>query len=300
MGHQDKFHYFLLPHQQPASQRPAAKNSHEAMDELQLIAAVVRVRASMPDAVAASVHKQLIAEGHNELSLSEVKKACSKATRQAKVSAKEEAATTAAPAPAPATTSTAASKKEAKAAKAVEAHMKAAEAHMMEANRKLRLALGDDEYSAAIATSDRGEKFIAKVTERALEARLSPAESLVPHQRAAADLATLEWMILAEKGSTLTLPEDARISAVAQIERLKRVRDSKTYLQERSWVSECFILPTAEEEVRPVAPPSDVDYTQNSSVLTRETAGASVDRALAKSGMLAGKAIGGGFDDDID
>ena len=40
--------------------------------------------------------------------------------------------------------------------------------------------------------------------------------------RLAADLATLEWMLLAEKGGSRVLPEDARASAVAQIARLRR------------------------------------------------------------------------------
>merc|ERR1719453_2656352 len=84
----------------------------------------------------------------------------------------------------------------------------------MEANRTLRIALGDDEYSAAVATSDRGEKFIQMVSERALEAKLTPAEQFVPKERLAADLATLEWMLAAEANGTLALPGDAKTFAV--------------------------------------------------------------------------------------
>lgn len=264
-----------------------------AFGDEDLIAAVQRVRATTGATTAAAVHQTLVAEGH-DVSLSQVKKASSKAMkRQADAPVAEPVRSE------PVSTATI-SKKEAKAANRNQSIMKAAETHMMEANRTLRLALGDDEYSAAIATSDRGEKFISRVTQRALEAKLSPAESLCPQQRLAADLATLEWMLLAEKGGNLTLPEDARASAVAQIERLKRVRESPTFTTERAWVSDVFLLPEDDAAAPAAAPPSGIDYAANSSAGSRDAAvGASLDRALAKSGML-GKTVGGGFDDDID
>ena len=274
------------------------------LDDEALIAAVVRVRAALPadKQTAAEVHAALIAEGYSDLTLSQVKKASSKAMKRGSINkaAAAEAEVgmqAAAAADAPGTMS----KREAKAAKAKEMEMKAAESHMMQANRTLRLSMGDDEYSAAVATSDRGEKFIKAVTQRALEARLTPAETVrgVPRDRLAADLATLEWMELAEKAGTLTIPEEARASAAAQVARLKRVAESPGFRTDLSWVSECFLLPEAPEEAPATAqgPPSGIDYTQNSSLRARDTAGASLDRAVARAGMLS---VGGGFDDDID
>jgi len=262
-------------------------------DDEALIEAVLRVRVDQPGLTAAEVHAALVAEGNAGLELPRVKKAASKATKR---QAKAPPAATGAPAPAEAPIS---SKKSEKAAKAAEATMKAAETFMMEANRNLRLALGDDEYSAAIQTSDRGEKFIQHVTERALEAKLAPAEaSLAVRERLAADLATLEWMLLAEKAGTLTLPEEARDSAVARVERLQKTKESKAFKQDKSWVSDCFILP--EDDSAPgnnTGPPSGIDYAANSRVTDRQTSGGSLDRAVAKAGMLS---VGGGFDDDID
>jgi len=266
-----------------------------AFDEEGLIAAVVRVRADKTDATVGQVHATLVSEGA-EVTLAAVKKASSKAAKRS------QSAPASADVPAPAAPA-ATSKKEAKAAKAAASMLQAAETHMMDMNRKLRLAIGEDEYALAMAAAAKvelGEKFITRVTERALEAKLTPSDSNAPRERVAADLATLEWMLLAEKYGTLTLPADARDSALAQIDRLKRVRESAAFHADRSWVEECFKLPEAEPTAdEPAAPPSGIDYAQNSSVLSRESAGANVDRMLAKSGML-GKTIGGGFDDDID
>ena len=270
-------------------------NGH--MDEEQLITAVLRIKLDGSASTASEVHAALIAEGHKDLTLSQVKKAASKATkRQGDVPKPQEPVATGE------ATAASASKKEQKAKAQAESIMKAAETHMMEMNRLLRLAIGDDEYSAAIATSDRGEKFIKIVTERALSAQLTEADAPCPRERLAADLATLEWMLLAEKGGTLNLPEEARETATTQIERLKGIRARKTYeadKADRSWVSECFLLPEADAAATAVelGPPSGVDYTANSGVVNREATGASLDRLVAKSGMLA---VGGGFDDDID
>ena len=139
-----------------------------------------------------------------------------------------------------------------------------------------------------IQTSDRGEKFIKMVTERALEAKLTEAEScLAPRQRLQADLATLEWMLIAEKGGTLNLPEDARSTAEAQIARLRKIRESAAFKTEKSWVTECFVLPEAAEaaDAAPAGPPSGIDYVANSSVnaFSRGNEAGSLDRAVAKA-----------------
>ena len=167
---------------------------------------------------------------------------------------------------------------------------------MMEACRKLRIALGDDEYSAAVATSDRGEKFIQGVSSRALEAKLSTTEAYVAKERVDADLATLEWMLLAEAAGTLTLPDDARTSAATQAGRLRQVRDSKLLSELQS----CFIMVEPEAADEPALPAGKPQVEYKSSALGTETTGASIDRALQKSGALSGTLDGLGIDDDVD
>ena len=112
------------------------------MDEEQLITAVLRIKLDGSASTASEVHAALIAEGHKDLTLSQVKKAASKATkRQGDVPKPQEPVATGE------ATAASASKKEQKAKAQAESIMKAAETHMMEMNRLLRLAIGDDEYS---------------------------------------------------------------------------------------------------------------------------------------------------------
>ena len=294
------------------------------MTDEECMYAVLKLRETQASLTAAETHTALVAAGHADLDLPMVKKACSKATKWAAKAPAFVAAESFAGArygysfksgkegvgyyreqPGAAAAEASASenkentsKKEAKAAKALEQSMKSAESHMMEMQRKLRLAVGDDEYSAAIATSDRGENFIKAVTERALEMTLT-YDAHVPRERLAADLATLEWMVLAEKAGTLTLPDDARTSATQQIERLLRARASKTYNTDKTWVSDCFLLEKVKDD-EPYVPPSGIDYTKNSSG-DKATQGGSLDREIAKAGMLAGSVGGAALElDDID
>ena len=167
--------------------------------------------------------------------------------------------------------------------------MKAAESDMMAKCRELRIATGDDEYAAVAATQDRGERFIKTVVARALESKLSEDEIAASaiKQRVDADLATLEWAVLAERAGTLTLPEEARETAQRQIARLKLVRGANTIEQ----VDGCFILPEPTEEQVSGGP--RIDYRST----VTQTQG-SIDRMMARSGMLAKGAAG--FDDDVD
>ena len=263
------------------------------MTEDELIAAVIRIRTAGTE-TAKDVHAALLAEGMSEVSLSEVKKASSKATK--KMSSPEFLAA----APTGTTTSAegsmALSKKQEKAAKAAKDTMKSAEAFMMDMCRKHRMALGDDEYSAAVQTSDRGEVFIQGVVQRALESKLSQVEVLSAEgirARIEADLAVLEWAIIAEKAGTLNLPEDARTTATRQIDRLKGIRGSNSLQAAEG----CFIVepPPAPE---PTGPASGIEYSSQNTALHPSVTTGSIDRLVAKSGMLAKGAMG--FDDDMD
>jgi len=297
--------------------------------EEQLIDAVVRIRSTTSASTAGEVHAALILEkGMADVTISQVKKASSKAMKKQPADVSDPAvAKTAVSAADPAAAEPKASKKQEKAAKAAIATMKAAEADMMEKCRALRIQLGEDPYAAAIATEqvqgrngvstdslyktaeqNRGEDFIQGVVGRALESRLSEEEILTKSALAArveADLAVLLWALMAEKAGTLTLPDEARGTAQRQIERLKGVRGAQTLADvgltrgasTLAQAEGCFLLPEPKEEV-PVGPASGIEYSRKSGGETGAETGQSIDRMMAKRGMLAQGA--GLYDDDVD
>ena len=161
-------------------------------------------------------------------------------------------------------------------------------------SRLLRIAEGDDEYSAVVATSDRGERFIQGVTARALEAKLvvaGEATNALVSARVDADLSVLEWAILAEKGGTLKLPPEARGTALLQIERLKGVRGATTVDE----VKHCFNLVEPEpEDTGTGASGPGMEYARKADGRGESH---SIDRMLAKSGALAKSVLD---DDEVD
>jgi hypothetical protein len=255
------------------------------MDEEALISAIVRIKAGGAS-TNAEVHSALIAEGHTKLELKDVKKAASKAAKKGLLSSvsiatepdKEYTVVN--------------SKKQEKAAKAAIDSMKSAETDMMDKCRRWRIAMGEDEYAAVAATQDRGKLFIESVVARALESKLSTEEVLSAtgiSTRVEADLAVLVWSQMAQKAGTLTLPEEAVLTATRQIERLKDVRGAKTVED----VEGCFVLPEPEAPT-PLGPASGVEY-KSSSDHNPATHTGSIDRLMAKAGMMS---VGG--DDDVD
>ena len=252
------------------------------MQEEALIEHIVRVKAAGAS-TNAEVHAALLAEGI-KCELKDVKKAASKAAKKGLVIApkqtvEEEAVVVS-------------SKKAEKAAKQAVDMMKSAEADMMDKCRKLRIALGEDEYSAMAATQDRGERFIQSVVARALESKLSNAEVLSANGiecRVEADLAVLLWAQQAEKAGTLTLPEEAKLTATRQIERLKDVRGATS----ADAVIDCFIMPEP-ETYEALPPASGVEYKSSADHNPAASTG-SIDRLMAKAGMMS---VGG--DDDVD
>lgn len=267
------------------------------LSEEELIDAVLRIRLADPAIdTAAKVLEALVAEGHSELSVSQVKKASSKAMKKKAASdepAKVQKENT--PQKEEQVEAPVRSKKEEKAAKAATSAMKGAESHMMDMCRKLRIAEGEEESDAIVASAERGEFFIQSVTQRALEAKLilNPATKASIKERVDADLSVLEWAIMAEKAGTLKLPAEARETALLQIERLKEVRGAKTIEQ----VQNCYNIVNLAvgEDVDPaVAAAAKVGIEYERRGDGRENTAASIDRALAKSGALA-KSV---FDDD--
>ena len=271
------------------------------MDEEALIDAVLTLRRDGKADSAAECLAALQADGaHADLTLSLVKKACSKATkRQPKASEAPSSENTA-----PDTNTSGA--KQAKQAKQAVSAMKAAEHAMMKAQRLLRLKKAEDDvfaeearFSAIVGESDRGEAFIKQCSGRALSASLEDGDAECLEQRVEADLATLEWMLLAETAGTLVLPDDARTSARAQASRLKAVRGAK----DRAATLACFV--NGDEVIAKEAPPPpdgpvQGDYLQSLAVDDRASSAASLDRAIRSTGALALGATGEDPMDDVD
>lgn len=272
------------------SQRPSASK----MDDEALIAAVLALRRDSKAETAVQAFAALQVGGENaELTLSQVKRACSKATKRHPKTA--EASENAAP------ETNSGSAKQAKQQKQTVSAMKAAETAMMRAQRLLRLKKAEDDVFAeetrfsAIMGSDRGEAFIQQSSGRALSAQLEDGDATCLEQRVEADLATLEWMLLAEAAGTLVLPDDARTSARGQAARLKAVRGAK----DRVATLACFI--NGDDTTAPPVPgPVQGDYLQSVAVDDRAGSAASLDRAIWSAGALSLGATGTDPMDDVD
>lgn len=196
-----------------------------ALDEEALIEAVVRIRTAGESA--AQVHAVLTAEGV-EVSLSDVKKAASKAAKRMgglpAAASKQQAAP--APAAAPANPEKAA-KAAKKAEKQANAELKAAEQDMMQAQRKLRAAKSGNSDGAVTIDGDV-QQFIQAIAMRALSGVLEPGDSDHLALRIEADICALEWVALANKAGALKLTEDmVALGGRLQLTRLKEVRGGK-------------------------------------------------------------------------
>lgn len=193
-----------------------------ATDEDALIEAVIRVRAEDVAESAAQVMQVLEKEGMN-LTLSQVKKACSKASKRV-----GPAVAAAAPAVSqPPITSQPSEKTQARQAKLAAAELKAAETAMMDAQRKLRAAKAGD-ISAPVTISGTAEAFIQQATSQAITGTLQPGDSEVLKERIEADIAALEWVKLAAAAGVLSLTEDVvALGGELQLTRLKEVRGGR-------------------------------------------------------------------------
>lgn len=207
------------------------------LDEEALIEAVLRVRqAGAATAAVAEVHTSLVDEGY-EVTLSQVKKACSKATKRAG------GLTATAPAAAPPLNLPSA-KQLAKQEKAAAAKMKAdasalksAENEMMETQRRLRAAR-DGSEDGAVTITGTAEDFVQKATMMALAGKLEPGDERVLRERIEADLAALEFVKLASASGALSLTEDVvALGLELQLSRLKEVRGVKDYKAARA----CYV-----------------------------------------------------------
>lgn len=211
-----------------------------ALDEEALIEAVVRIRTAGTAESAAQVHAALTAEGV-EASVSDVKKAASKAAKRVGGLASKQQAPAPAPAAAPVNPEKAA-KAAKKAEKQANAELKAAEQDMMQAQRKLRAAKSDNSEGAVTIDGDP-QKFIQAITMRALAAVLEPGDSDYLALRIEADICALEWVTLANKAGAVKLTEDmVALGGHLQLTRLKEVRGAK----DRAAALACYVGPNGQ------------------------------------------------------
>jgi hypothetical protein len=231
------------------------------------------------------------------ITLSEVKKACSKAAKLLAQAAVPAAALAAAQIQTQPSES-----KLAKACRAAQSAVKQAESAMMHAQRELRLAKDGDEFTAHIATANRGGDFIQGCSERAISGALETlgeAASGILERRLEADYCTLEWMLLSNTAGTMPLPEEVRTAATQRRDLLKTLRGSKDAAAMRA----CFTVPP-DVAAAQAAPKPEVtgevqgDYGSQSDYasLAGSARFASIDRAVAR----AAAAAGGGGAEDVD
>ena len=216
-------------------------------NEEALIESCIRIRLASTEALtAAQVYATLISEGA-AVEAGAVKKACSKATKRMAAASANPAAATAAPASA--AESEASSKQKIKAAKAATEALKAAESAMMSSQKVLRDKVGTSRsnttpshpacHSRALRSRVPGspaqwmfdgqggappsdtKAFIQLATARAVSGTLDVGES-VSKERVDADVATLQWVL--HSGSPFELPEEQRVAARVQLDKLESIR----------------------------------------------------------------------------
>ena len=217
-------------------------------DEEALILAVLRVRTELA-AHSASEAFQALESEFDGLTLSQVKKACSKASKRSKA---VPTATKEPPAAAePAEPSKRKAKEAARQEQAAAAELKAAESEMMDAQRRLRAAKSGGDITAEVTISGTIEDFIQQATARAIAGKLEPGDDAVLKERIEADITALEWVRLASAAGALRLTEDiVALGVEVQLARLKEVRGAKDAAAARA----CYI-----EEVRHADANAQVD-----------------------------------------
>lgn len=244
------------------------------MDEEALIAAVLRVRVSAPESSAAQVKEALAAEGHGDLTLSQVKKACSKAS-------KRNPRVAGADAPAQQEQVPTKSRREEKAEKAAEEALKSAERAMIVAQRRAHNAGG-------APPPMQSDDFIKWATGRALTGMLDARMNEVANeQRLEADIATIEWIRLATGAGVLEVTETQLEEAMAYLEKLRKVRASRA-LDEA--IKEFYSAQQAQLK--------QVEAAEKSAVVASADPAlerASLDRAILAANQPSGEAI-----DDVD
>jgi len=220
-------------------QRPT-RTTHMSADEETLIEKIIALRlAGAGNDAPAALLEKIQADGAEGLTLAQVKKAASKATKKMAKDgslAPSPAVLAEAAKPAPAPVISAAKQK--KQEKSAAAELKAAQAEMMEAQRRLRSVKSGGDASMAVTITGSAEDFVQKITAKALSGVLEADDDKFLKERIDADIAALEWVRLASSTGALKLTEDVvALGGEMQLARLKEVRGAKDYAAARA----CFV-----------------------------------------------------------
>jgi len=255
-----------------------------AMDEATLVASCLRVKdASTEKLTATQVHATLVAEGA-AVDLSMVKKACGKAEKER---AKKGPA---APAPEAGEPEAAGvSKAKAKQQKAAAESLKALEAAVVTTQKLVR----DKWLENGIGSPPppEGKALIEFACTRAISGQVVDVEEITM-ERVAADVAALQWLLT--PGCPFVLPDEARSTAQRRLKQLDELRGFRFALE---GAKECYLV------VAPPAPAVDESEPVGEPVIG-STADASdscsIDRAMARAGLLDANKVGGGEMDEMD
>ena len=242
--------------------RPTEK-SMSGIDEDQLIERVIVARAELGVSTNAEL-LTLLESDFKGLTMSEVKKAASKATKRTG-GAGVPSATAPSPAPSPAPRAEKApSKRQEKAQEKAKvtalAELKSAEATMMEAQRRLRAAregkIGSLNAVAPVNIEGTAEQFIQRITQAAIAGIIDADDEPFIKLRIEADIAALEWVKMAQENGAISLKENViALGMEVQLARLIKARDTKDTVAGR----ECYKLVEKPLRARDVSIPVDAN-----------------------------------------
>ena len=234
-----------------------ATSSMSGIDEDQLIERVIVARAEL--GVTSNAELLTLLESDFEgLTMSEVKKAASKATKRTGGAGVPAAAEP--PSPAEKAPSKRQEKAQEKAKGAALAELKSAEATMMEAQRRLRAAregkIGSLNAVAPVNIEGTAEQFIQRITQAAIAGIIDADDEPFIKLRIEADIAALEWVKMAQENGAISLKENViALGMEVQLARLIKARDTTDTVAGR----ECYKLVEKPLRARDVSIPVDAN-----------------------------------------
>ena len=227
-----------------------------SIDEEKLIERVIAARAELGVTTNAEL-LILLESDFKGLTMSEVKKASSKATKRIGGACVPAAAQ---PSPAEKAPSKRQEKAQEKAKVTALAELKSAEATMMEAQRRLRAAregkIGSLNAVAPVNIEGTAEQFIQRITQAAIAGIIDADDEPFIKLRIEADIAALEWVKMAQENGAISLKENViALGMEVQLARLIKARDTKDTVAGR----ECYKLVEKPLRARDVSIPVDAN-----------------------------------------
>mmetsp|Transcript_47352 Transcript_47352/g.131668 ORF Transcript_47352/g.131668 Transcript_47352/m.131668 type:complete len:124 (+) Transcript_47352:556-927(+) len=113
-------------------------------------------------------------------------------------------------------------------------------------------------------------------------------------QRIVADVATLEWMILADQAGGMTLPDEGREGAHSQLERLRAVRDERTIDGARELFT---VAPSSLQLVDSKAETAAPEFDPALKPISNFVEFGNMDKEIAKAGLLSASTTASAMDE---